>query len=87
VPAPYLLAGRGFSGVSNSNHVKVTWEMSLTAAREAVMRAGGPPSDESLVQGVIRRTRHAVKYPSGVTFGRTCELQAAGYRVVGIEVV
>lgn len=69
-----------------AGQVKVTWELSLSAARESVMRAGGSPADESAVQGVIRRSRHSVKYPSGVTFGRTSELQDAGYRVVGIEV-
>lgn len=67
--------------------VKVTWEMGASAAREAVMRAGGSPCDESAVQGVVRLSRHSVEYFSGVTFGPTCELQDAGYRVVGIEVV
>jgi hypothetical protein len=67
--------------------VKVTWELGIPAAREAVMRAGGTPSDESVVWDVIRRSSHSVVYPSGVIFGRTSELQNAGYRVVGIEVV
>jgi hypothetical protein len=90
-PAPHELltppsGDDGYEVGDPTKQVKVTWELSEPAARESVMRAGGSPSDESAVQGVIRRSRHAVMYPSGVTFGRTDELQAAGYRVVGIVV-
>ena len=71
-----------------ANMIKVTWELDKGAAREAIMRAGGDPSEESAIQDIIRRSRYNVKYPSGAMFGGpTDELQAAGYQVSKLEIV
>lgn len=73
--------------MNTTQKIKVTWELSEAAAREAIMRAGGDPREAGSIQGAIRLSRFSQKYASGASFGATSELQAAGYRVVGLEIV
>jgi hypothetical protein len=73
--------------IAASLRIRVTWELSLQAAQEAAMRAGASPHDESVVQGIIRRSRHATLVRSGAFFGAADELQSAGYRITGMDIV